>query len=207
MPNCKILGTKYQGGNFDISKKKRDSLEGCPQHVYGHFECYQNRLFNLIGGPQQVDGWFNCNNNQLTSLVGVPQHITGGFNCLGNNLKTLVGGPQKVDIGYDCSYNQLTNLDGCASHIGSTLCCGNNQITSLVSIHKIIKSCPKIYFDFRLITQGGIGLLLIDNLTYISCFNVIPFEIISKYLGSGTKGMMECSKELIKKGYENYAKL
>ena len=47
---------------------------------------------------------------------------------------------------------------------------------------------------------------MIANLTKISK-HTEPFKIISKYLGTGTKGMMECSKELISSGYNQYAKL
>ena len=164
MPNCKTLGKKYQSGDFDISKKKRDSLEGCPVVITGDFDCINNDLTSLVGGPQKVDGY------------------------------------------YYCSRNQLTDLYGCAGFIRDTLFCNNNKITSLVGIHKIIKQCPNIFFDCENITEGGIGLLLIANLSYIST-NIEPFEIISRYLSSGTKGMMECSKELKAKGFSQYAKL
>ena len=149
--------------------------------------------------------------HHLQSLVGCPEHITGAFACYGNKLTSLVGGPQKVDRSYNCTSNKLTDLVGCASHIIGILDCRGNNITSLVGIHKIIKSCNEFYFDYLLITQGGISLLLISNLTDIS-FDLTyllqePFQIIKKYLGSGTKGMMACRAELIKKGYDEYAKL
>ena len=166
MPNCKTYGKKYKGGDFYISRKKIDSLEGCPQHITGDFACDNN-----------------------------------------NNLSNLIGGPAKVDGIYHCQYNQLTDLDGCASHIGDFLNFADNSITSLVGIHKIIKSCKKIWFDPDSIKEGGVGLLLIENLTYISTRNYPSFEIISNYLGTGTKGMMACSKELTEKGYDDYAKL
>ena len=167
MLNCKILGKNYKGGDFDIYKKKRDSLAGCPQH------------------------------------------ITGVFNCGENNLTSLVGGPQRVDGDYGCSANQLTDLVGCASHISGKLFFSNNDITSLVGIHKIIKSCRETFFNVHEIKEGGIGLLLIKDLTTISSnWSLIePFEIIEKYLGTGTKGMMECRSELISRGYDEYAKL
>ena len=147
----------------------------------------------------------------LNSLEGCPEYITGDLRCSNNYLKSLVGGPQKVDGNYWCSTNRLTDLVGCASHIGGELRCPYNPITSLIGIHKIIKSCPCICLTYRHIKQGGIGLLLIDGLTE---FNFAadqriskPFKIIQKYLGKGTKGMMECSKELISNGYALYAKL
>ena len=131
------------------------------------------------------------------------------YDCSSSNLTTLVGGPTSVDGYYHCYDNQLTDLVGCASHIGGQLYISNNQITSLVGIHKIIKSCNIIYIGQNndVITEGGIGLLLINNLINIYPFEYMPFQIIQKYLGTGTKGMMACRKELISNGYSEYAKL
>ena len=157
-------GFEYTHGDLDISYKKIDSLEGCPQHITGKFECSNNNLTSLVGGPQRVDG------------------------------------------DYDCDENGLTDLVGCASHITGRIYWYNTRITSLVGIHKIIKSCKSISFGESIIKEGGIGLLLINDLCRISNSSY-PFKIISKYLGQGTKGMMECSKELTAKGYERYAKL
>ena len=150
------------------------------------------------GGDLRVDG--------LDSLEGCPQHITGNFDCGSNILEILVGGPTNVDGEYICNSCKLTDLIGCASHIGGILNFCNNDITSLVGIHKIIKSCPDIRFYPSEIKEGGIGLLLIKNLNQIT-WESEPFYIIEKYLGSGTKGIMECSKELKAKGYADYAKL
>ena len=153
-----------------------------------------------------MDGNIRIDGCKLESLEGCPQHITGGFWCDINKITSLVGGPQIVDSNYDCRGNQLSSLIGCASHIGGTLFTSGNSLTTLVGIHKIIKSCNVFYFDAYKITEGGIGLLLIDDLIHISN-DEIPFKIILKYLGAGTKGMMACRAELIETGYENYAKL
>ena len=158
-------------------------------------------------GKKYQSGNVQVDNSGLDSLYGCPQHITGNLSCGFNKLTTLVGGPDRVDGHYDCQNNQLTDLVGCASHIGGSLECSNNNITSLVGIHKIIKSWTAIFSDPDKITEGGIGLLLIENLVVMSTDNNEPFKIINKYLGTGTKGMMECSKELKAKGYSNYAKL
>ena len=148
---------------------------------------------------------------KIDLLDGCPEHITGSFYSNNNEVISLVGGPEKVDGDYVFSWNHLTDLVGCASHIGRELNCTFNNITSLVGIHKIIKSCKVIYFDVNKIKQGGIGLLMIANLTRLLSTNFSPltepFKIIEKYLGTGTKGMMACSKELTEKGYEDYAKL
>ena len=143
----------------------------------------------------------------LTSLDGCPQHITGNFFCHRAMITSLVGGPRIVDGDYDCYSNRLTDLDGCASHIGGSFVFWSNpKLTSLVGVHKIIKSCKSIQFSDNRITQGGIGLLLIDNLTEITD-KTLPFEIISKYIGTGAKGILRCQNELIEMGYPNNAKL
>ena len=144
--------------------------------------------------------------DRLELLTGCPEVILGDFTCNDNKLKTFVGGPHIVSGNYNCEDNHLTDLVGCASHIDGALFMQYNDITSLVGIHKIIKSCEVIEFGENRITDGGIGLLLIENLIDISS-NIPPFEIIKRYLGSGTKGMMACRKELIKAGYTNHAKL
>ena len=151
-------------------------------------------------------GELDISDNKLVSLDGSPNHITGSFKCDYNNLTSLVGGPQIVDGSYYCTENNLTDLAGCASHISDTLYCIDNDITSLVGIHKIIKSCKQIEFDSTKILVGGIGLLLIADLDRIANW-FEPFDIISKYIGYGTKGMMACRAELIEKGYSPYAKL
>ena len=179
------LNMQYQSGDLNILYDELSSLEGCPNHITGNFTCNHNNLTSLSNGPTNVDLTFTCSYNHLTSLLG---------------------GPTKVGGNYYCIRNQLTDLVGCASHIGGELNFRFNKITSLVGIHKIVKSCDGFIFDDGLITEGGIGLLLIDDLDNFSCYHE-PFAIIEKYLSTGTKGMMECRKELIKKGYAPYAKL
>ena len=168
-----------------------------------HMRSYKDLNYNYQGVDLILD------NRKLNSLDGCPEDITGDFDCSNNYLRSLVGGPQRVAGWYDAEHqnSSLTSLVGCASHIGHRLYfCGNDELTSLVGIHKIIKSCKIMTFDSENITEGGIGLLMINNLTEITD-DAIQFHIIKQYLGSGTKGMMECSKELTAKGYSPYAKL
>ena len=185
MQNCKKLVAEYKGGNVNIVENKLLSLEGCPEQITGYFNCSYNKLKSLMGGPKIINGDFACTHNGLTSLVG---------------------GPEIIASNYWCKTNRLTDLVGCASHIAMLNCSENYDITSLVGIHKIIKSCKVFNISDDVITDGGIGLLLISNLNNISSQSK-PFAIIKQYLGTGTKGMMECSKELTAKGYAPYAKL
>ena len=185
MPNFNDLTMEYQGGNLTISHTNIDSLVGCPNHITGQFNCQRNELTSLVGGPQKVDSDYDCNHNPLTSLVGAPNIISGDFCTWHSELPNLVGSPSIILGDYFCT---------------------RNKITSLVGLHKIIKQCYGFYFDTEKIIEGGIGLLLISELVDISN-STEPFKIIRKYLGAGTKGMMECSKELTAKGYAPYAKL
>lgn len=122
------------------------------------------------------------------------------------------------------SYNQLTSFENFPEECKS-ITANNNRFTSLVGIDRIKKitgSANKCQFDlvFNKIKEGGIGLLLIENLTYFNC-NVVadsglpngknwitpkPFEIIKKYLGRPDE-IFDCQVELIDAGYEAFAKL
>ena len=176
---------KYVGGYLHIDYANLDSLSGCPYHITDAFDCSYNQLTDLVGGPTKIDGEYKCSHNKLTTLVGGPNLVSGEYICSDNLLSNLTGLPMNLNV----------------------LNFSNNSITSLVGIHKIIKKCNAIYFDTNKILVGGIGLLLIENLTNISNYKSEPFEIIEKYFNTCTKGMMECSKELKARGYENYAKL
>ena len=169
-----------------------------------NMRSYKDLNIQYTSGDLAID----C--TSMNSLEGLPQIVTGNFECQGNSITSLVGGPQRVDGHYMCYSNSLTDLVGCASHIGGNIDLNDNRkITSLVGIHKIIKSCNCIRFHSDKIVVGGIGLLLIANLTELWSLPIIlePFKIIRRYLGTGTKGMMECRAELIANGYANYAKL
>ncbi len=95
-----------------------------------------------------------------------------------------------------------------------------NYIETLVGIHKHIKYCKKIDLSKNKIKEGGIGLLLINGLDYVGYTNptkgLFGYDcrtfskallIITKYLGKGKIGLLECQQELIDNGYEEFAKL
>ena len=156
----------------------------CIKYKSGHLDIH-GHVNSLDGRPDQITGEFDCSNNDLTDLVGGPTNISGSYNCSENRLVTLLGSPEYTSADFDCAKNNLS---------------------SLVGIHKIIKSCRVIMCSEAKITEGGIGLLLIANMEHITSKHE-PFKIINSYLGKGTKGMMECSKELISRGFPEYAKL
>ncbi len=104
----------------------------------------------------------------------------------------------------------------------SALYVTNNCISSLRNVHKHIR-CTEIFLNGNKFTEGGIGLLLIDNLSHIEHIEwtvgqslVDPVKehdsyrairIIKSYLSKGKAGLLECQEELIEAGLSEYAKL
>jgi len=148
------------------------------------------------------------NVSSLASLKGAtePVNVTGDVNLRSLKLARLPAKFGEVGGDFWCSRNQLTSLEGAPSQVCGDFACSGNKLTSLVGIHKIIKSCGQIFFRENPIKEGGLGLLLIRDLNYIGA-DQPAFEIISKYLGKGKRGMIDCQTELIKAGYKDFAKL
>jgi hypothetical protein len=118
-------------GHFYCSNNQLTSLEGAPEVVGGYFNCSYNQLTSLEGAPKTVEGGFYCSNNQLTSLEGSPQTVEGDFNCNNNQLTSLVGAPKTVEGGFYCDGNQLTSLEGVPKTVEGDFDCDDNQLTSL----------------------------------------------------------------------------
>jgi len=149
-----------------------------------------------------------------STVIGLvePVNVTGNVELTRYGLTQLPAKFGTVGGDFNCNGNKLTSLEGAPSHIGRQFAFDDNCITSLVGIHKIIKSCKWIYLDSNPIKEGGLGLLLINGLTFIDFVqnNNSPhssFEIIAKYLGKGKRGMIDCQTELIKAGYKDFAKI
>ncbi len=178
-----VLPVKFEvcEGIMTIANNNLFSLKGCPQRVYENFSCHNNILTSLKYGPEIVGGIYRCADNRLTSFEGVPKDL-------------------------------------------EALGIQDNKITSLVGIHNHIKSCRKLNINRNPIVEGGIGLLLIEHLTEKTFhaddlsgtpgisdqqssdfFNAMA--IISKYLGTGKAGLLECQEELENAGLEAFAKL
>ncbi len=207
---CKSFSCNSPGPSTSVTRKF-DTLSNIVINVQDDFSCSNNNLVSLENGPILVGGNYRCEHNHLQSLVGCPLTLLHDFNCRNNELISLVGGPKKVGAGYYAEHNKLESLEGCASDIGYELNVKHNKLTSLVDIHKIINSCVSIDLTNNHIQEGGIGLLLIHNLTTIRTWETDPFHqpslIISKYLGLGKAGLLECQNELEEEGFEAYTKL
>ena len=175
----KILTDK----DIDLTQKQLTTLPQTSDHISGDFMCGGNKLSNLSGAPASVGRDFVCSYNQISSLSDAPSSA-------GN---------------FDCSNNKITSLNGIKIDVDGIFDCSNNKITSLVGIEKQI-SCRTFTFDVNMITKGGIGLIYIESLAYISDRHP-AFKIIKKYLRKGNKGFNQCRQELTQNGYEDYAAL
>ncbi len=118
----------------------------------------------------------------------------------------------EIEGSLDCSDNSLKNLDRFPSIIRDGLNFKGNKITSLVGINKIIKYTKWIDLTNNPIEEGGIGLLLIEGLETVFNGNKsndfkIAVNIITKYLGKGKHGLLNCQNELEEAGLERFAKL
>lgn len=136
------------------------------------------------------------------------------FDISHNDLTTLDGCPHTVNGHFSCSWNpRLTSLEGMPSYIGKEFLMLGCNITSLRGINEHLCGMGRggvFYCDWGSITEGGLGLILIENLyRIVNCSTVkekAPFQIIKKYLGR-PDDIFECQAELIEQGYEAYAQL
>ncbi len=219
-------------GEFVANENNIKSLYGAPTFVNESFFMWSNELTSLEFGPEIVGDCYDCSDNNLKSLKGAPLKIPSEFNCSSNLLKTLEGGPVEaesymannnfltslkgapVDVAtyFEAICNKITSLEG-APRTCYDLTLSDNKISSLRNVHKHIDYIGgHLDLSRNPIVEGGIGLLLIEGLTSISFQESMDywgcckaFDIISKYLGLGSDGLLRCQEELIEAGLEAYA--
>lgn len=133
---------------------------------------------------ETVTGNFNVYSTNLYSLEGCPGIVGGYFHCSNNHLENLSYGPKQVKGNYACANNKLTSLIGLPFSIHGNLTISYSPQLPLLPILKV-KGCQKLKF-------------VEDN---------SAADIINKYLGQGTRGMLSCAMELIKAGYRSNARL
>ncbi len=201
-------------GSFFCGDNKLKTLDHAPQRVSMQFDVSGNKLKNLKGAPNSVTS-FNASSNQLTSLEGCPQIIVHNFNVSNNkSLVSLKGAPPHIGNNFDASETGITSLE----HVPRKFVMGifrGSRIKSLIGVHKYIDLCVGMDLSRAPITEGGLGLLLVNGLTKLIVSDFLdpyakfagPAEIIKKYLGKGKAGLLECQEELIDNGFEAYAKL
>lgn len=145
-----LTGQAYHG-DIKLENIELDSLEGCPNIVFGDFIIYNAGLTSLKGAPTKVSGRINISVNELTSLEFCPEMQDGrSFSCSDNKgLTSLKGGPTCIidDYGiFGCSLtsfeyspikvlgmfngsdNKVTSLKGCTPYVGGRFFINNNRI-------------------------------------------------------------------------------
>ncbi len=197
------------GGSFIADDIRLKTLKGSPEIIGEDFSCRENFLVSLRGGPKQVGNLYDCSKNKLLSLRGSPK-IVHDFRCDANFLIDLKYAPKEVTGRFDCSNNKLTSFEGVPKV--PYLDISYNPITSLEGIYSNVKQCNVIDISGCLINSGGVGLILIQDLTEIRGiphWNPFygPLEIIKKYFGYGKGSLLKCAEELVDAGYEKYAKV
>ena len=201
-------------GNFRKHSHENDffvndicrNLVGTPITIPGSFYARQCNLTSLKGMPKSVGFNIDLANNHLKELIGVQEHVNGLFNVDNNKLTSFKGGPKSAVDYISYSGNLIPNLNDLDIVKAVTFYCDGNLITSLCGIHKHIKSCYEINLLGLNLSEGGLGLLLISDISHIFA-NIEPLKIINKYTGQGKPGILQCQRDLIDAGFEEYAEL
>jgi hypothetical protein len=197
---------KTFSGNLNIIGRKINSLRGCYKKIEagpfarGNFGAGENLLTSLEFGPSEIAGHYAVNTNKLTSLKYSPKSIPLDFMCSNNLITSLADGPQCVGVGASGSVGSYD--------------CRNNKISSLHDVHKHIKFIDyHLYLSGNPIKESILGVLLIGGLEKVifetDTRGWEAFNIVNKYLPNtrGRTAVIECQKELIEAGLEEFAKL
>lgn len=128
----------------------------------------------------------------LTSLEGAPQEIKY-FNCSNNRLSSFEHFPKRV---YHIDFSE-------------------NNFSTFHNIHKYILEAERLSFNANGVSSSILGLLLISKLNSIFYNNsqnedmVKAMSILRKYLpnNNGRQTVIDCQKELIEAGLQEFAKL
>lgn len=204
-----VFGTIH--GNFLCIACGLTSLKGSPKKMTdGGFFCQSNKLATLEGCTQIIPNDFCCDGNNLTNLKGGPIE-SQSYYCSGSNLSSLEGAPSKVDNNFICHSNMISSFENCPRYIGNWFNIEANKITSLKNIHKHLEHCKRLTLNSNKISEGGLGLLLINGLEIVEYGQRNNFskalKIIGKYFGQGKKGLLACQEELIEAKLERFAQL
>jgi hypothetical protein len=163
----------------------------------------------------------------ITSLEGFPEFVESHLSIIDcNNLKSLKGIPKQVGQLTLNNAIGLTELDYLPDFVHSTFVINNSKVSSLKDIHKKIKAIGSVLggtvFEMRnsRIKSNVLGLLLIEGVKSVKLqssnvdvkhgVDLDAVEVIlNKYLPNtrGRQAIIECQKELIEAGLEEYAKL
>lgn len=207
---------KHVHGNvegFDLTHLT--SLTGMKEcEVDGDIHFTQCGFHNLIGLPKALNSSIYIDGDALTSLEGAPSKVRNTFHVDGH-FTTLSG--------LDITASNVSLIGEFATVNGAKIKCKQLELeyhgtgrASLSGIEDAVSGVTDIialgFFDV-------LGLLFIPALKAIHigpCSKNASTidaktqreeitQIVSKYLGSGADGLLECQMELVEAGYEDYA--
>ncbi len=162
-----------------------------------------------------VNGDLDLSNHDIESLKDLPcviDVVKGSFFVGDNNITSFEGCP-KTCGNIIIRNNKIKSFEHCPSLVNGLFDIRNNKLTSLCGIHKYLTKCKLLDISNNdKINEGGIGLILIENLKEITYYGLsisgnYAIDIISKYLGQGKAGLLTCQEELEEAGLERFAKL
>jgi hypothetical protein len=196
-PNTLPLKFGTVDGNFNISRLRLKSLEGCPTDVTGSFNASYNIFPNLKDGPKRVGGdYYVSYNPELKSLEGMSEIVVGGVNLSSTRIseKDFKYLPKKMKDLRLSSCENVKNISTLHKHV--------QEIETAISVSGVD------------LTGGLLGLLKIKNLQAIQYgfSSDRPLDkalkIVDNYMPVKTDdAIMDCQDELIDAGLEEYARV
>ena len=196
-PNTLPLKFGTVDGNFNISRLRLKTLEGCPTDITGTFNASYNIFPNLKDGPRRVGGdYYVSYNPELKSLDGMAEIVVGGVNLSSTRIS-------EDDFKYLPKKMKELRLSSCAN------------IKTLSGLNKYVEEIERALGISGVDLTGGLlGLLKIKNLIGLQYGfgSDKPLDkalkIIDNYLPVKTSDdIMDCQDELIDAGLEEYARV
>lgn len=136
-----------------------------------------------------VSGDFSIAYQDVVSLKNSPKIIHGDFIAAYTKITSLQYGPKEVRGSYYCEGTPLTSLDGLPERISYNI---------NLTFHKSLPLLKLLFVkDLKRI-----------NLEPTSDPKVKEIKnILTKYIGTGQKGALQCAAELTKAGFKNNARM
>lgn len=168
--------------------------------------------YSVTNGRLNITGDFQTDEQEYSQLAIPFGEVTGGFEVTMSSLETLANFPTKIGGTLHIMNSQITTLKELNVDVGSSVTIsGNDQLTDVRGIHKHIKSAGVfVSLDFKHVKTGGLGLLLIKDITFVETGNSELDKILNKYLEEDTRtqdSLLDCQEELIDAGLGQFAKL
>ena len=180
------------------------------QYLHTYFEIDEPGTVSINEGVVNVTGSVSC--KLYINRIPVPfGSVKGSFDCSGNVLVTLENSPRIVRGDYNIKDNSITNLKGAPQQIyGHFTLDYNYQLSSLQGLPKLITGSIVMDYIKNLPLLPLLSVRELRAVNFVlgnSWTNDDLSDILNRYLGKGTRGMLSCAMEMIKAGYGSNARL